>query len=168
VYGDDQNDAIFGGTGNDILGGGFHNDTIHGGPGDDILMGGETYDRLHGDPGSDICLDWDISVTGCESSTSGPGTVGRQLITIGFNPSTSRFHGIVTSPAAGCRSDRTVQLSKNATAGPALVGMATTGPQGGWGVGVADPQGHYFALAPKQDAGSASCPRARSRLIRVT
>jgi hypothetical protein len=93
--------------------------------------------------------------------------VGRQLITIGFDSSTSRFRGVATSPTAECREHRVVQLFRKTTSGSLQVGTATTGPQGGWYVEIGHPHGEYFALAPKQTLMGATCPRARSRLLTV-
>ena len=54
IFGDEDNDAIVGGSGSDIIDGGSGLDTIAGGAGNDIIYGGEGDDTLSGDAGLDI------------------------------------------------------------------------------------------------------------------
>src|SRR6266850_2275815 len=48
------NDVGFGGRGNDVIRGGTGNDIELGGPGNDVLIGGPGWDLLFGGPGFDI------------------------------------------------------------------------------------------------------------------
>ena len=63
--------GLFGGAGNDLVGGGYHSDRILGGPGNDVLFGNEGKDSVDGARGYDVCLDWETTVAGCESSLAG-------------------------------------------------------------------------------------------------
>jgi Ca2+-binding RTX toxin-like protein len=54
MHGEDGNDMMLGGQGNDELYGGGGRDTLIGGAGDDILNGGRSYDKLTGGAGDDI------------------------------------------------------------------------------------------------------------------
>jgi len=88
-------------------------------------------------------------------------------ITIGWNPTTERFHGKVTSPNAECIADRTVKLFKVTAAGPALQGRTHTNANGGWRVELMHAHGHYFARTPMQMVMGVTCAGDRSPTIAV-
>ncbi len=56
IYGGDGNDKLGGGMGNDILIGGDGDDTLVGGLGRDLLIGGRGADKIAGDAGDDILI----------------------------------------------------------------------------------------------------------------
>jgi hypothetical protein len=88
-------------------------------------------------------------------------------VTIRFNPTTSHFHGRVSSPNAECRAHRAVGVFKRTASGPVRVGHTTTGPRGGWSDAVMHPHGQYFAVTPQQKVMGITCGRAKSGLIAV-
>lgn len=53
LFGDEGNDQLISGRGDDILHGGDGHDRLSGGAGNDVLLGGSGNDRIHGDAGND-------------------------------------------------------------------------------------------------------------------
>lgn len=88
-------------------------------------------------------------------------------VSIGYNASTSHFHGRVRSPNAECVAHRTVRVFKRTSSGPKLQGMTKTGSMGGWSIDVMHAHGMYFAVASRQKIMSSTCARAMSRAVDV-
>ena len=88
-------------------------------------------------------------------------------ISIGYNPTTEHFHGVVRSSDAECTAGRKVKVFKRTASGPALQGRVTSNAHGGWRLEVMHAEGHYFAVAPEQKAMHVRCERARSRTVDV-
>jgi len=88
-------------------------------------------------------------------------------VSIGYNASTSQFHGKVRSPNAECVAHRTVKVFRRTSSGPQLEGMTTTGTMGGWSIDVMHAHGMYYAVAIRQTIMSSTCERALSRAVDV-
>jgi Ca2+-binding RTX toxin-like protein len=56
LYGEDDNDRLYGDYGNDVVDGGAGDDRLYGDYGDDVLDGGAGDDRLYGGYGDDVLV----------------------------------------------------------------------------------------------------------------
>ncbi|MGB3191748.1 MAG: calcium-binding protein, partial [Limnoraphis sp.] len=96
------NDQFFSNLGNDLINGGEGNDQVFGGQGDDFVVGGAGNDLVSGDKGSDILIGVDFENTinpGFGEIDTLVGGEGRDLFTLGFD-SPSYYVGLGDSDFA--------------------------------------------------------------------
>lgn len=88
-------------------------------------------------------------------------------VSVGYNHTTERFHGVVGSSDAECQAGRTVKVFKQGTNGPELQGRVMSGADGHWKIEVMHASGHYFAKIPAQKVMHTHCGGAKSRTVDV-
>ena len=93
LYGNDGNDKIYGGAGDDRLYGGVGNDVLDGGAGDDTLDGGEGSDWLYGGAG-DNSLYGDFDDNARDTFYFDSQSTGKNLISY-FTPGTNAYSDMI-------------------------------------------------------------------------
>jgi hypothetical protein len=92
-------------------------------------------------------------------------------VTIAYNATADNFHGRVSSDRTLCLGARNVNVYKVVDGTNPLIGITTSGSQGGWTVPKSNAKGTFYALALRSESGgygnSHVCLQARSPNLKV-